>query len=218
MDEVQMVGEQTSKASLTCALIARKFSLAVSGTPLLDKIEHSQPLLKFLQIEPLGSSSSMMRRFLKDRPLFERVLGELGERTTKSEVKNELTIPAQTRFLVPVEFEAVEKYFYDGQYMAALEELGFDLQTGAPIEKVDADGVEIPWVADKQVMVSHPLYCRSSSRTRIEFERPLILLCVESLVASPSIALYPSSGRSERCQGQQRRSRSTRRESRNARQ
>lgn len=186
MDEVQLLGERTSKASLTCALIARKFSLAVSGTPLLHKIEDVQPLLRFLRMEPLGTSRAALSRMLKDKELFERVVGVLGERTTKIAVQHEISLPTQSRYLVPVEFEAVERYSYDGRYNAALEELGFDLSTGAPKENYDANGYEIPWVPEKQVMVGRsylgPYVGGASadrdSRAQVRWLSILRLLCI----------------------------------------
>jgi E3 ubiquitin-protein ligase SHPRH len=129
MDEAQMVGDAVSLTSETASLIPRQFSFAVTSTPLKARIEDLQGLLAFLRIEPFASSRSSLARLLEEVPSFVRgtsnygycmccgvltlllytVCESLGARTLKAEVEHELVIPDQSRFVVPVDFSAVEK-------------------------------------------------------------------------------------------------------------
>ena len=93
------------------------------------------------------------------RPVFGRLIGALGVRTLKSQVAHELTIPAQSRFVVPVELGEVEAFAHKllyGQAMAALE--------------LDADGnaPSASWRPDPAVMKTflrrlRHLCCRPTS-------------------------------------------------------
>lgn len=106
---------QVSLTSETVSLIPRKFSFAVTGTPLNTRIEDLQGLLRFLKVEPVGSSRAHLFKLLAEVPTFVRVCEQLGARTLKAHVEHELVIPDQRRFVVPVEFGAVEKYWYDSR-------------------------------------------------------------------------------------------------------
>jgi len=93
------------------------------------------------------------------RSVFGRLIGVLGVRTLKSQVAHELTIPAQSRFVVPVELGEVEAFAHKllyGQAMAALE--------------LDADGnaPSASWRPDPAVMKTflrrlRHLCCRPTS-------------------------------------------------------
>ena len=93
------------------------------------------------------------------RPVFGRLIGALGVRTLKSQVAHELTIPPQSRFVVPVELGEVEAFAHKllyGQAMAALE--------------LDADGnaPDASWRPDAGVMKTflrrlRHLCCRPTS-------------------------------------------------------
>ena len=95
--------------SETASLIPRRYSFAVTGTPLKARIEDLQGLLRFLKVEPIGSNRAYLTRLLEEVPTFVRLCESLAARTVKAQVGNELVIPPQHRFVVPVEFTAVEK-------------------------------------------------------------------------------------------------------------
>lgn len=134
MDEAQMVGSSVSTVSETCSLIARRFSWAVTGTPLGSSIADLQGMLKFLKVDPFtwSDSSSYLDELLKQPAAFAQLIGSMATRTLKSQIHDELSIPAQRRFIVPVELSAVERYAYDTTYGRALQGLGLDDDAQAP--------------------------------------------------------------------------------------
>ncbi|KAK4700839.1 E3 ubiquitin-protein ligase SHPRH, partial [Phenoliferia sp. Uapishka_3] len=151
MDEAQMVGDTVSLTSETASLIPRRYSFAVTGTPLKARVEDLQGLLRFLKVEPVGSNRAYLMRLLEEIPTFVRVCEQLGARTIKAQVEHELFIPAQHRFVVPVDFTAVEKYWYDARYLEALEQLGLESDGSPKGTGLDAEG-NINWSLDKAEM------------------------------------------------------------------
>lgn len=135
MDEAQMIGESVSAVSETASLIPRKFSFAVTSTPLKGQMSDVQGLLAFLRVEPfvdcgrttlgnlmidtkLFSSRESERDEANKKALPDFVLTlffapvvwvELGARTLKEHIEHELVIPEQKRLVVPVEFGPVER-------------------------------------------------------------------------------------------------------------
>lgn len=150
MDEAQMVSDAVSNISETASLIPRKFSFAVTGTPLKGRIEDLQGLLKFLKVEPVGSYGVVFNHLLEDPTTCIRLFEQIGARTLKSQVQNELFIPQQQRFVVPISFSAVEKYYYDGNYTNALVEMGLE-DDGTP-NGMDVNA-EANWVPNGSIMV-----------------------------------------------------------------
>ncbi|KAM0786243.1 hypothetical protein ACM66B_007043 [Microbotryomycetes sp. NB124-2] len=151
MDEAQMIGEGVNAMSETASLIPRKFSFAVTSTPLRSRIEDLQGILGFLRLNPFTHTRHALGRLLRDPAAFRRVCRELGARTMKAQVEHELVLPDQDRYVVPVEFSAVEKYWYDSKYLECLDalglqqdgspkDLGVDPQTGEPIAWIPKAG------------------------------------------------------------------------------
>ncbi|KAF9566044.1 hypothetical protein CPC08DRAFT_682833 [Agrocybe pediades] len=126
MDEVQMVGG--GNAAEMVSLIPRLSSLAVSGTPAKSQMSDLIHVLKFLRIDQLVGGRRLWSRLLK--PGFSQEFGSFlkhyGIRTIKSNVTAELTIPQQTRYLVPIELGKVERHVYDQNLEAVLLQLGLD--------------------------------------------------------------------------------------------
>ncbi|GAA6018304.1 hypothetical protein JCM10207_000797 [Rhodosporidiobolus poonsookiae] len=153
MDEAQMVGDAVGPTSETASLISRRFSWAVTSTPLRDKIADIKPLLTFLRVEPIASGRTGLQRLLEEVGSFKRLFNEIGARTLKSQVTHELTLPPQLRFVAPIDLTAVEKYYYEQRYAQALQALGLD-EDGTPYDTgVDPDtGEQLQWVPDKAEM------------------------------------------------------------------
>ncbi|GAA5841899.1 hypothetical protein JCM3766R1_002531 [Sporobolomyces carnicolor] len=151
-DETQMVGDAFSATSETLSLIPRKYSWAVTSTPLRDKIEDVRPLLTYLRVEPIASSKNSLARLLEEPDCFRRLFEEIGERTLKSQVHNELYLPKQTRSVVPLDFSAIERFYYDSRYSEMLQALGLNAD-GTPHHLVDRrSGQVLPWKPDKAEM------------------------------------------------------------------
>ncbi|GJN93867.1 hypothetical protein Rhopal_006926-T1 [Rhodotorula paludigena] len=154
MDEAQMVGNSAGATAETASLIARRFSWAVTSTPLRDRITDLKSLLTFLRVEPIASGKTSLQRLLDETPSFKRLWNEIGERTLKSQVQHELFLPKQTCYIMPVDFTAVERFYYDQRYNEALQTLGLSAE-GAPLNQgVDPEtGAPGIWVPDKPEML-----------------------------------------------------------------
>ncbi|KAH6907324.1 SNF2 family N-terminal domain-containing protein [Coprinopsis sp. MPI-PUGE-AT-0042] len=139
MDEVQMVGG--GKVEDMVSLIPRLSSFAVSGTPAKAQISDMIHVLKFLRVDNTIGSNKLWNRLLK--PGFSNEFAAFFQtyaiRTTKGSVKDELTIPQQTRYLVPIELGRVERHVYDQTLEQILLELGLDSRGVAATEGWEVD-------------------------------------------------------------------------------
>ncbi|KAJ2921288.1 hypothetical protein H1R20_g15804, partial [Candolleomyces eurysporus] len=141
MDEVQMVGGANLEDMVS--LIPRLSSFAVSGTPARAQISDLIHVLKFLRVfEHTIGSAKLWKRLIKPgfAPEFSRFFQHYAIRTTKASVKQELTIPQQTRYLVPIELGRIEQHVYDQALEAVLLELGLDARGVAASEGWEIDG------------------------------------------------------------------------------
>ncbi|MCO5598663.1 hypothetical protein L7F22_052760 [Adiantum nelumboides] len=125
MDEVQLVGH--ASAAETVSLIARNYSIAVSGTP-FKQMSDIHSLFKFLRVPGPIHSNTYWQRLLQPNMIstLMTAMGRLAVRHTKSQVRQEMTLPQQTRTLVPVHFTAVESTFYRDIYQRLLTAIGID--------------------------------------------------------------------------------------------
>ncbi|TFK26931.1 hypothetical protein FA15DRAFT_666880 [Coprinopsis marcescibilis] len=139
MDEVQMVGG--GKTEDMVSLIPRLSSFAVSGTPARAQISDMIHVLKFLRVDDAIGSTRHWQRLLKAGYAheFAAFFQTYGVRTTKASVKEELTIPQQTRYLVSVELGKVERHVYDQTMEQMLLELGLDARGVAASEGWEVD-------------------------------------------------------------------------------
>lgn len=125
MDEVQMLGSQTRGAALTISMIHRTFSTAVSGTPVksMEDLRSGFSFLRVPGMELLWAFEHICSGRMRFRLI--KVLGMIASRHTKAQVKNEMSIPPQTRRLVPVEFTSIEQAFYSRLRERLMVQLGF---------------------------------------------------------------------------------------------
>ncbi len=93
------------------SLIPRRSSIAVSGTPAKAKVEDLIGVLRFMRVDPLLEENKAWARLLK--PAFFQSFSTLVQRhtirTQKSDAEG-LTIPKQTRFVVPISLGMVERH------------------------------------------------------------------------------------------------------------
>uniref|UniRef100_V5EYQ5 Uncharacterized protein n=2 Tax=Kalmanozyma brasiliensis (strain GHG001) TaxID=1365824 RepID=V5EYQ5_KALBG len=124
MDEVQMIGN--SNAAETVAMISRGSSVAVSGTP-VKKINDLRSCFRFLRVPGHMANpsewKSMMHPLLA--PALVRVLRTIGTRHTKAQVAAEMSLPLQTRTVVPIDFTSIEAAFYADLWNKALTEIAY---------------------------------------------------------------------------------------------
>jgi hypothetical protein len=69
---VDRVGDAYGPTSETASLISRRFSWAVTSTPLRDKIADIKPLLTFLRVEPIASGKANIQRLLDETASFKK--------------------------------------------------------------------------------------------------------------------------------------------------
>ncbi|KAK7460694.1 hypothetical protein VKT23_009409 [Stygiomarasmius scandens] len=140
MDEVQMAGG--GKTEDMVSLIPRLTSFAVSGTPARTQVADLIHVLKFLRINQFIGGQKMWHRLLLPgyASLFADFFGHYSVRTMKSTVKDELTIPQQTRYLVGIEMGRVERHVYDQTLEEVLLELGLDARGVAASQGWEIDG------------------------------------------------------------------------------
>ncbi|KAI0321149.1 SNF2 family N-terminal domain-containing protein [Amylostereum chailletii] len=139
MDEVQMVGG--GKTSEMVSLIPRSSSFAVSGTPARAHVADLSHVLKFLRVDPQIVAPRSWSRLLEPNMAsnFVALFQHYTVRTLKASVKDELTIPQQTRYLVPIELGRVERHVYDQALEKSLQELGLDARGVAATENWEID-------------------------------------------------------------------------------
>ncbi|KAL1692669.1 SNF2 family N-terminal domain-containing protein [Schizophyllum commune] len=126
MDEVQMVGG--GKTEDMVSLIPRRASYAVSGTPARQQVSDLIHVIRFLRVDDVVGSSKLWNRLIQPAYAahFAAFIQSYAVRTTKASVKDELTIPQQTRYVVPVEMGRVERHVYDETLEGILYTLGLD--------------------------------------------------------------------------------------------
>ncbi|EIW68737.1 hypothetical protein TREMEDRAFT_71902 [Tremella mesenterica DSM 1558] len=141
MDEVQLCGNSTHAAEMV-ALIPRRNSLAMSGTPARTDIKDLIGSFRFLRV-PIPPNSHIWHRLQQPsfRPAFEGLCRELAVRTTKIEVQNEFDIPLQKRMIVPIELSEIEVAYYND----TLERQRYAL--GLPLDHDSRMAVN--WVLDR---------------------------------------------------------------------
>jgi E3 ubiquitin-protein ligase SHPRH len=97
------------------SLVPRVNSLAMSGTPARTDIKDLMGSLRFLRVPVLPYDARLWHRLQQPsmRPAFEGIFRELSVRTTKKEVAGEFSLPAQSRFVVPIELSEIELTYYN---------------------------------------------------------------------------------------------------------
>ncbi|CBQ72230.1 conserved hypothetical protein [Sporisorium reilianum SRZ2] len=133
MDEVQMIG--SGNAAETVSMISRGSSIAVSGTP-VKKIEDLKSCFRFLRVPGYLASAMEWQAVLHPclAPALVRVLRTIGTRHTKTQVASEMSLPLQTRAVIPIDFTSIEAAFYADVWKEALADIAYsqdgDPQTG----------------------------------------------------------------------------------------
>lgn len=142
MDEVQLVGH--SGAADTVSMIERTSSIAVSGTPIKrGDLTDLQSLFRFLRV-PFAPSGAQWQRLLGPSMAHSlaRVLRVLATRHIKDDIKGEMVLPTQTRWLVPIELGPVQRAYYEDLWNAALRDLGLS-ERGEPTNDMYEPDVSI---------------------------------------------------------------------------
>ncbi|KAI0053500.1 hypothetical protein FA95DRAFT_1579571 [Auriscalpium vulgare] len=157
MDEVRFSIQFTLEEMVS--LIPRLSSFAVSGTPARAQVSDLSHVLKFIRVDPILESGCtwdrlQTRQFATD---FVALFQHYAIRTTKAAVKEELTIPQQSRYLFPISMGPVEQHVYDQNLEKALHELGLDARGVAASENHVIDtGLLRTWLRKLRQICTHP--------------------------------------------------------------
>jgi E3 ubiquitin-protein ligase SHPRH len=109
----------------------------VSGTPCKKDVSDLYGLLLFLQYSPIANNIALWGKICHDWDIFLRVFGPIVCRNTKQYVKNELSLPPQTKALLSIDFTAVEEINYQHIFEQMLDDCGLTA-TGEPSKPTSA--------------------------------------------------------------------------------
>ncbi|MDD5389557.1 MAG: DEAD/DEAH box helicase [Gallionellaceae bacterium] len=140
-DEAQAIKNAAAKRSQAVFELDADFRLALSGTPVENRLAELWSIMRFSNPGLLGSLSRFNERFAtpiernrsrEAQHLLRRLIAPFVLRRTKSEVLQEL--PPRTELALLIEPEAAEAAHYEALRRQALEEAGQALASGAPGE------------------------------------------------------------------------------------
>lgn len=134
IDEAQMVENWKSDTALMARLIPRVNAWAITGTPVKSSIQEDlRGLLAFLRFEPYASEDDVWKAFSTHyKDVFRQIFNLICLRHTKSEVRKELELPSQKRYVITMPFSAVEEQYYQTTFKHLVQDCGLDV-TGAPL-------------------------------------------------------------------------------------
>ena len=158
-DEIQLAG--VTRAAEMTSLIPRHTSIASSGTPVTGNIDHLLPILQYLgftigdQLINKTSFSVLASNGLSND--FENILNKISVRTTKEQVQKELSIPPQTRYIVPLQMSAPEIAFIEDRFRTALNELNLNEQGEFITLNFDLDVIKLRgWITKLRQLTTNP--------------------------------------------------------------
>jgi len=131
LDEAQAIKNAGSAGAKAARLLTADHRLAMTGTPVENRIEELWSLCEFLNPGMLGGASSFAKLVKgSDREMLARALRPIILRRTKEQVAKEL--PKRSEQTLTVELEGVQRKFYDGLLTAYRRSV---------LERVDKVGV-----------------------------------------------------------------------------
>ncbi|TGO18608.1 hypothetical protein BPAE_0374g00040 [Botrytis paeoniae] len=129
LDEAQMVESGVSKAATVARMIPRINAWAITGTPVRKNINDLLGLLIFLKYELLVS---VWRSLVYSKQDFHKLFEAISLRHSKQNVRGELILPKQHRFVITISFNPIEEQFYQEMFGKMCEESGLDTE-GEPL-------------------------------------------------------------------------------------
>ncbi|KAA8575231.1 hypothetical protein EYC84_004421 [Monilinia fructicola] len=130
LDEAQMVESGVSKAATVARMIPRINAWAITGTPVRKNINDLLGLLIFLRYEPFVSVWQSL--VSSNRAYFHNVFDSISLRHSKRNVRGEINLPQQRRFVITMPFDPIEEQHYQELFGQMCAESGLDTE-GAPV-------------------------------------------------------------------------------------
>ncbi|TGO16336.1 hypothetical protein BTUL_0029g00260 [Botrytis tulipae] len=132
LDEAQMVENGVSKAATVARMIPRINAWAITGTPVRKNINDLLGLLIFLKYDLLAS---VWRSLVYSKQNFHKLFEAISLRHSKQNVRGELILPKQHRFVITISFNPIEEQFYQEMFGEMCKESGLDTE-GEPLMDV----------------------------------------------------------------------------------
>ncbi|OIW29966.1 hypothetical protein CONLIGDRAFT_616258 [Coniochaeta ligniaria NRRL 30616] len=134
IDEAQMVESRQSNVAVMARLIPRVNAWAITGTPVKNDLrEDLRGLLAFLRYEPYASDNEVWKRLCShQQEYFPQVFNLICLRHNKSQVRSEIELPPQKRYVITMPFSAVEEQNYQNLFEMYTTACGLDA-SGNPL-------------------------------------------------------------------------------------
>lgn len=133
MDEAQMIESGVSNAAIVARMVPRVNAWCVTGTPVRKDVKDLLGLLVFLRYEPFASTKHVWSSLISShKQEFRKVFGALALRHSKQNVREELRLPAQRRYVITMPFTPIEEQHYQELFKQMCEELRLNHQ-GEPL-------------------------------------------------------------------------------------
>ncbi|KAI9885897.1 MAG: hypothetical protein M1823_002322 [Watsoniomyces obsoletus] len=133
LDEAQMIETGFSGATRLARLIPRCNAWAVTGTPVRGSLTDLLGLFSFLLYEPFCRSPAIWEDMLVRYPdVLRDIISKISLRHSKAQVRGELHIPPQSRFVIKIPFTHIEEQHYSELYQLMCDKCGYD-RYGRPL-------------------------------------------------------------------------------------
>lgn len=133
MDEAQMIESGVSKAAIVARLVPRVNAWCVTGTPVRKDVKDLLGLLVFLRYEPFASTKHVWSSLISThKQEFRKIFGKLALRHSKQNVRDELKLPAQRRYVITMPFTPIEEQHYQELFKQMCEECAVN-ERGEPL-------------------------------------------------------------------------------------
>jgi E3 ubiquitin-protein ligase SHPRH len=129
-----MVESRQSNVAVMARLIPRVNAWAITGTPVKDSLQEDlRGLLAFLRYEPYASDNEVWKRLCShQQEYFPTVFNLICLRHNKSQVRSEIELPPQKRYVITMPFSAVEEQNYQNLFEIFTTACGLDA-SGNPL-------------------------------------------------------------------------------------
>lgn len=132
IDEAQMIESGVSNAAVVARMIPRINAWVITGTPVRKDVNDLLGLLIFLRCEPYPSKQVWTSLITAHKHDFRNLFGQLALRHSKRDVREELKLPAQRRYVITMPFTPIEEQHYQELFNQMCSESGVN-EEGSPL-------------------------------------------------------------------------------------